>query len=57
MGIADGPTEVHKGTLAREVLKSYRPADGDWPSEHIPDRRAAAREDFAELLEIVAAEH
>jgi acyl-CoA dehydrogenase len=57
MGIADGPTEVHKGTLAREVLKSYRPADGDWPSEHLPERRAAAREDFAEILEIVAAEY
>lgn len=51
MGIADGPTEVHKFTVAREVLKGYSPAAGDWPSEHLPDRRAAARADFADLLE------
>ena len=57
MGIADGPTEVHKGTLAREVLKDHRPAEGPWPSEHLPDRRAAARAEFAELLEHAAAEH
>jgi acyl-CoA dehydrogenase len=57
MGIADGPTEVHKGTLAREVLKDYRPAEGDWPSEHFPERRAEARAQFAELLEHVAAEY
>ncbi len=57
MGIADGPTEVHKGTLAREVLKGHRPADGAWPSEHLPDRRAAARAEFAELLEHATAEH
>ncbi len=51
MGIADGPTEVHKFTVAREVLKGYSPAEGDWPSEHLPERRAAARADYAELLE------
>ena len=28
LGIADGPTEVHKITLAREVLKEYQPAEG-----------------------------
>ena len=48
---------MHKGTLAREVLKDYRPADGDWPSEHFPERRAEARAQFAELLEHVAAEY
>ena len=51
MGIADGPTEVHKFTVAREVLKDYSPAEGDWPSEHLPERRAAARAEFADLLE------
>lgn len=51
MGIADGPTEVHKFTVAREVLKEYSPAEGDWPSEHLPERRAAARSDYADLLE------
>jgi len=51
MGIADGPTEVHKFTVAREVLKGYAPASGDWPSEHLPERRAAARDAYADLLE------
>jgi acyl-CoA dehydrogenase len=54
MGIADGPTEVHKITVARDVLKSYSPAAGDWPSEHLVDRRAAARAEHADLLERVA---
>jgi acyl-CoA dehydrogenase len=51
MGIADGPTEVHKFTVAREVLKDYSPAEGAWPSEHLPERRAAARAEYADLLE------
>ena len=50
MGIADGPTEVHKVTVARKVLKDYRPSDGLWPSEHLPDRVAAAREQFADYV-------
>ena len=33
MGLADGPTEVHKVTVARQVLRDYRPADGMWPTE------------------------
>jgi acyl-CoA dehydrogenase len=51
MGIADGPTEVHKVTVARQVLRDYKPADGLWPSEHLPTKRAAARERLAHLLE------
>ena len=42
LGLADGPTEVHKLSLAREVLKEHRPSAGTWPSEHLPSRRAAA---------------
>ncbi len=51
MGIADGPTEVHKVTVARQVLKDYEPVDGLWPSQHLPDRVAEARRRFAHLLE------
>jgi len=51
MGIADGPTEVHKITIARQVLRDYKPADGLWPTEHLPTKRAAARERLAHLLE------
>lgn len=49
LGIADGPTEVHKASLAREVLKDHRPASGPWPSEHIPERRAAALAELGSL--------
>jgi acyl-CoA dehydrogenase len=51
MGIADGPTEVHKVTVARQVLRDYSPSDDLWPSQHIPRRLAVAREKYAEYLE------
>ena len=56
MGIADGPTEVHKVTIARQVLKRYEPYEGLWPPEHLPERRAEARRRFAHLLEHEAAQ-
>ncbi|MGH9029635.1 MAG: acyl-CoA dehydrogenase family protein [Acidimicrobiales bacterium] len=46
--IYDGPDEVHKVTVARQVLKRY--AAVEVPSEHVPTRRNAAREKFAALL-------
>jgi acyl-CoA dehydrogenase len=52
MGIADGPTEVHKVSIARQVLKDYKPAAGAWPSEHLPERREAALARYAPLLEV-----
>jgi acyl-CoA dehydrogenase len=51
MGLADGPTEVHKVTVARQVLHDYRPSDDLWPTEWIPKKLDAARAKFAELLE------
>ena len=51
MGIADGPTEVHKVTVAQQVLKDYEPHEGLWPNLHIPTRQAAAKEKLAWLLE------
>src|SRR5207253_3564260 len=56
MGVADGPTEVHKITLARQVLKAYQPVEGLWPSAHLPTKRAAARARLADRLELEAAE-
>jgi acyl-CoA dehydrogenase len=44
MGLADGVDEVHIATVARQVLKGYRPHDGYWPTEYIPAKEAAARE-------------
>src|SRR5690606_27285808 len=42
MGIADGVDEVHKATVARRVLKEYRPHEGYWPTEYIPAKREQA---------------
>jgi acyl-CoA dehydrogenase len=53
MGIADGPTEVHKVTVARQVLRDYKPAEGLWPSEHLPEKIEAARTKYAAALEHV----
>jgi acyl-CoA dehydrogenase len=51
MGLVDGPTEVHRTTVARQVLRAYEPVEGLWPSQHLPARTAAARAKFAEYLE------
>jgi acyl-CoA dehydrogenase len=50
MGIADGVDEVHKATVARNVLKDYRPHEGLWPTEYIPAKREQARKKYADLL-------
>jgi acyl-CoA dehydrogenase len=47
--IYDGPDEVHRMTVARDIFKGYEPRD--LPSEHIPTRRAAALEKYGALLE------
>jgi acyl-CoA dehydrogenase len=51
MGLADGPTEVHKVTVAKQVLRDYQPIDDLWPSQHLPKLRAAARAKYAQHLE------
>jgi len=56
LAIADGPTEVHKLTLARRTLKEYETVDTMFPSAHIPTRRAAAAARLAERLEHEVAE-
>jgi acyl-CoA dehydrogenase len=50
MGLADGPTEVHKVTVARQVLRDHTPNDGPFPSMWLPPRIAAARDRYADLL-------
>jgi acyl-CoA dehydrogenase len=54
--IYDGPDEVHRTSVARQVLRGYEPPADGVPSEHVPTRRAAAREKFAELLELASTE-
>ncbi|EFC85778.1 acyl-CoA dehydrogenase family protein [Parafrankia sp. EUN1f] len=55
MSLADGPTEIHQMTVAKQLLRDVKPADGLFPTEHIPTRRAAARRILAERLEREAA--
>lgn len=43
LAVADGPTEVHQVTVARQVLKGYQPYEGLWPPEFLPERQAWAR--------------
>jgi acyl-CoA dehydrogenase len=52
LGLADGPTEVHKVTVARQVLREHRATEGMWPTEWIPGKVDAARAKYAELLEL-----
>lgn len=50
MGLVDGPTEVHKTTVAKQVLRDYTPTDDMWPTEWIPKKRDAARAKYAQYL-------
>jgi acyl-CoA dehydrogenase len=51
LGLADGPTEVHKVTVARQVLRDYAPSDDLWPTQHLPRLTAAAQAKLADYLE------
>ena len=51
MALADGPTEIHQMTLAKELLKNTTPSPGPWPTEHLPTRRAAAQAKPARQLQ------
>jgi acyl-CoA dehydrogenase len=53
--IYDGPDEVHRASVARQVLRGYEAPPDGVPSEFIPARREAARRQFADLLEAVTA--
>ncbi|MCP3988340.1 MAG: acyl-CoA dehydrogenase [Actinomycetia bacterium] len=52
LALGDGPSEVHKITIARQVLRDHAPGDELWPSEHLPPKREAARAKFAHLLDL-----
>lgn len=50
LALADGPTEVHKAQVAKNLLKAATPAAGLFPSEHVPTRLAAAKAKHAKVL-------
>jgi acyl-CoA dehydrogenase len=54
LGIVDGPTEVHKVTVARQVLRDYEPYQGLFPPGHLPRVRELARQKYSDLVEMEA---
>ncbi len=52
MGLADGPTKVHKATVARQLLRDYRPTNDMWPTGWIPRKLDGAQAKFAQVLEL-----
>jgi acyl-CoA dehydrogenase len=51
LGMADGPTEVHKVTLAKQVLRKVEPAPGLFPTGHLLALREQAERKFAAEIE------
>ena len=51
LALADGPTEVHKVTVARQVLRDYSPTAELFPDYHLPRVRAAAMARYGADLE------
>jgi acyl-CoA dehydrogenase len=49
--IYDGPDEVHRQTVARAALKGLEAREV--PTDHIPTRKVAAQNKFAEMLEFL----
>ena len=56
MGIADGPTEVHKVTVAKQVLKDYKPDNDLFPSYHLPKLKEAALDKYGSAIDELKAE-
>ncbi|HSS10244.1 MAG TPA: acyl-CoA dehydrogenase family protein [Acidimicrobiales bacterium] len=50
MGLADGATEVHKITLARQILADYKPSDDLFPTTHLPKLAAHAHEKYDDTI-------
>ncbi len=50
LALADGPTEVHKVMVAREVLGGYKPTEDLFPSYHLPRVQAAAEDKLGQLI-------
>ncbi|GAA4410625.1 acyl-CoA dehydrogenase family protein [Quisquiliibacterium transsilvanicum] len=50
LALADGPTEVHKVTVAQQVLSGYRGTTELFPAYHVPQVEAAARAKFADVV-------
>jgi acyl-CoA dehydrogenase len=50
LGMVDGPSEVHKVTVARTVLREYEAAPGLFPTYHTHTQRELAMKKYGHLL-------
>jgi acyl-CoA dehydrogenase len=50
LGVVDGPSEVHKITVARTVLRDYKAAPGLFPTYHTPTQREHAMKKYGHYL-------
>jgi acyl-CoA dehydrogenase len=50
LGMVDGPTEVHKVTVTRTVLRDHAAAPGLFPTYHTPSQRERALEKYGHYL-------
>jgi acyl-CoA dehydrogenase len=51
----DGADEVHRESVARQILRAYEAPEDELPTEYVPKRREAARVKFADVLATVKA--
>ncbi len=50
LGLADGPTEVHKSAIGRRIMKRYAPDPNLFTEDHLPSKLEAARAYYAAEL-------
>jgi acyl-CoA dehydrogenase len=51
LGMADGPTEVHKVQVAKAFTRKAQPSESLFPSYHVPTQLAAVQARYADILE------
>jgi len=52
----DGADEVHRESIARQILRAYDAPEDGVPTEYVPRRRAVAERKFADVLAITGAD-
>jgi acyl-CoA dehydrogenase len=52
-GVADGVTELHLGTVCKQLLREYQPAPGHFPSDVLWEKKVWAQKQLQPLLDEV----
>ena len=52
----DGADEVHRESIARQILRAYEAPEDGVPTEYVPRRREAAQRKFADILATTTAD-